>query len=156
MALQCLGQQGVAGAGLGKYDVQDLLAGPGLGDAFDELCLGGARPGPGADGGEAAFVDVHDDQPAFVLPAGGLAPGPVAGAFLQGLQPGLAEPEGWQQGEQRGGQCGSGHPEGGAAVVLWLGGGPPLLRGAGWRRQSQRLQRVMPVRVPAGRVLSKL
>ena len=44
-------QNAVVGAFVGKDDVQHLLARSGLGQLLDELCLGGAGPGPGAEFG---------------------------------------------------------------------------------------------------------
>ena len=112
------GQDVVAFALVGKYDVEDLLAGSGLGEPVDQAGLGGAGPGPGADFGEAAFVDVHDDEAAFFGVGGGLAPGPVAAAFFEGAEPGARQHLQEQQRQQR-----RRHGSDGQAAVRGAGGG---------------------------------
>ena len=72
--------------GIGKDDVENLLAHPLRRELLDQPGLGGARPGPGAELAQAALVDVDNDQPALVAVVGCQAPDQVAGALLQTRQ----------------------------------------------------------------------
>jgi hypothetical protein len=49
----------VAGGGLGKEQIPNLQSGTTLAQTLGQLGQHGARPGPGAELGQAGFVDVH-------------------------------------------------------------------------------------------------
>ena len=78
-----LRQHGIAGAGIGKDDVQNLLAGACGGNLIQQAGLLLARPRPGASFAQAALVDIDDNDAALGLPISRLAPNQIAGALLE-------------------------------------------------------------------------
>jgi hypothetical protein len=61
------GQFIVAGTGSGKDHVVHLLANASLCQAFNKLGLRAARPGPRADLAQTFFIDIDNDESAFVF-----------------------------------------------------------------------------------------
>jgi hypothetical protein len=73
----------------GEYDVQPDHAGLVVGEeVFEQLGQAFARPGPGAFGFDAVFVDVDDDDALFGCGIGGVAPDLVFEGVLNGDQQG--------------------------------------------------------------------
>jgi hypothetical protein len=155
VARQGLGKDGVLRLGGGENDVQHLLAGAGLGELVDQAGLRGARPGPGADFGEAAFVHVDDDEAALITPACAQRPGqsPTRSCRAASQGPVLASRRARRAARP-------------AGLPGWRRCAGPRLRGAapGWVRRgprprgwvpNQRPQRVTPRSVPAAWAFSK-
>ena len=71
------------GALVRKNDVENLLAGTQGRNFLDQFCLGGMRPGPGADFFEAFLVDVNNDKAALVPAVSAEVPDQVARTFLE-------------------------------------------------------------------------
>ena len=59
------GQRQVVGALVGKNNIEDLLAGPGLGKLTDQAGLGGAGPRPWPQLRQATLINVHHGQAAL-------------------------------------------------------------------------------------------
>ena len=78
-----LRQHGIAGAGIGKDDVQNLLAGACGGNLIQQAGLLLARPRPWTCFAQAALVDINDNDAALGLPISRLAPNQIAGALLE-------------------------------------------------------------------------
>ena len=77
-----LRQHGIAGAGIGKDDVQNLLAGACSGNLVKQAGLLLTRPRPWAYFPQAALIDIDDNDAALGLPISSLAPDQIASAFL--------------------------------------------------------------------------
>ena len=78
-----LGESCIAGASVGKDDVQNLLPGACGGNLIQQAGLLLTRPGPWTCFAQAALVDINDNDAALGLPISSLAPNQIAGALLE-------------------------------------------------------------------------